>query len=267
MLTVNERIRAYRKNIGMSVPELARMIGVDKSTVFRYEQVGTKIKRTALVAVAGALDIPVEALERDDKDDELYEIIYKPAHQKKDMKRYRLGETVYMLNDGSGRVVTESEMSRMRRNSLLSEPNTPNEDALNRTGSPDFPIIQIPILGEIRAGLPLYAEQQIQGYTYCFFPIGEEYFALRVAGDSMDLAHIFDGSLIIVRRQSVVDNGELAVVGVDDDCATVKRFYRNGNIITLMPQSSNPIHVPQVYNTRQTRIQVYGRVIQIQITV
>lgn len=121
---------------------------------------------------------------------------------------------------------------------------------------------RIPILGRIAAGLPLYAEQNIEGYTLTDLNGGAEYFALRVNGDSMNAARIEDGDLIIVRRQEEVENGALAVVMVGDDDATVKRFYAANDTVTLMPQSTNPKHQPQIYNLKQTKVRVLGLVVK-----
>lgn len=125
---------------------------------------------------------------------------------------------------------------------------------------------RIPILGRISAGLPLYAEEHIEGYTYTELNGGAEYFALRVTGDSMTAARIHDGDTLIVRCQDVVENGEIAVVIVGDDEATVKRFYQNGTSVTLMPQSTNPVHQPQIYDTRETNIRVVGLVVKNEIS-
>lgn len=130
---------------------------------------------------------------------------------------------------------------------------------------PYRPTHRIPILGRISAGLPLYADEHIEGYTYTDLNGGAEYFALRVTGDSMNAARINDGDLLIVRRQDIVDNGDIAVVLVDDEDATVKRFYREGNTITLMPQSTNPVHQPQIYDSQKTRIRIQGRVVRNEI--
>lgn len=123
---------------------------------------------------------------------------------------------------------------------------------------------RIPILGRIAAGLPLYAEQNIEGYTLTDLNGGAEYFALRVNGDSMNAARIEDGDVIIVRRQDEVENGELAVVMVGDDDATVKRFYTTNDTVTLMPQSRNPEHQPQIYDLKKTKIRVLGRVVKVE---
>ena len=127
---------------------------------------------------------------------------------------------------------------------------------------PYNPTHRIPILGRISAGLPLYAEENIEGWTYTELNHGGEYFALRVSGDSMTAARINDGDLLIIRRQDIVENGEIAVVMVGDDEATVKCFYQDKNIVTLMPQSYNPAHKPQIYDLRETSIHILGKLLQ-----
>ena len=130
---------------------------------------------------------------------------------------------------------------------------------------PYAPTQRIPILGRISAGLPLYAEEQIEGYTYTDLNHGGEYFALRVKGDSMNAARINENDLLIVRKQDMVENGEIAVVMVGDDEATVKRFYQTDSTVTLMPQSTNAEHKPQVYSLKQTPVHIVGKVVQNQI--
>lgn len=133
-------------------------------------------------------------------------------------------------------------------------------------GVPYNPTKKIPILGTISAGLPLYAEEHIEGYTYTDLNGRNEYFALIVHGDSMNAVKIDDGDVLIVRRQNAIENGEIAVVLVGDENATVKRFYQDGSIVTLMPQSTNPKHKPQIYQTNKVKIQILGKVVRNQIT-
>lgn len=125
---------------------------------------------------------------------------------------------------------------------------------------------RIPILGYISAGLPLYAEQHIEGYTYTDLDGGAEYFALRVKGDSMNALGINDGYQIIVRRQDEVENGEVAVVLVGEEDATVKRFYTTDTTVTLMPQSTNPVHQPQIYDLSKTDIKILGKVVKVEFS-
>lgn len=127
---------------------------------------------------------------------------------------------------------------------------------------PYAPTHRIPILGRISAGLPLYAEENIEGYMYTELNHGGEYFGLRVEGDSMNAARINEGDVLVIRRQDIVEDGEIAVVLVGNDEATVKRFYRDDNIVTLMPQSYNPEHKPQVYDLRYTPVRILGKLVQ-----
>ena len=126
------------------------------------------------------------------------------------------------------------------------------------------PTHKIPILGRISAGLPLYADEHVEGYTYTDLNGGNEYFALRVKGDSMTAARICEGDIIIARKQDDVDDGEIAVVLVGDEDATVKRFHINGNTVTLSPQSYNTAHQIQVYKIKDTPIRILGKVIRVQ---
>ena len=130
------------------------------------------------------------------------------------------------------------------------------------------PTATLPILGTISAGLPLYAQQNIIGYYAIEVPHDEaEYFILKVKGDSMTSARIFDGDLLVIRRQSMVENGDIAIVLVGEDEATVKRFYQDGNKITLVPQSMNPEYKPMIYDAETDSICILGKVIQIIIGV
>lgn len=140
------------------------------------------------------------------------------------------------------------------------------EDQLPSDAISYAPTQRIPILGRISAGLPLYADEQIEGYTYTDLNHGGEYFALRVHGDSMDALGIKEGYLVIVRRQDYVDNGTICVVLVGDNEATMKRFYQDGDTVTLMPQSTNPKHMPQIYNLKYTPIHIIGKVVKVEFT-
>ena len=122
---------------------------------------------------------------------------------------------------------------------------------------------RIPILGRIAAGVPIYAEENIEGYTYTDLNGGLEYFGLRVRGDSMDAAGIKDGYVVIVRRQDIVDNGQIAVCLIDGEEATLKRFSQLGNTVTLMPQSTNPDHRPFIFDITKTHVDILGLVVEV----
>lgn len=122
---------------------------------------------------------------------------------------------------------------------------------------------QIPVLGSVRCGQPMYAEGNIDGYVPFIGNSGEAYFALRAVGDSMNAAGINEGDLVIVRQQDSVDPNTIAVVCVNGDEATLKRFRQEGNTVFLMPQSTNPEHQVQVYDIAKTPVHIIGRVMEI----
>lgn len=96
----------------------------------------------------------------------------------------------------------------------------------------------VPLVGVISAGSPIFAIENLEGY-YTLpeeFDTGGTKFALRVKGDSMINAGIFENDIIIVNQQNTANNGEI-VVALIDDSATVKRFYKKKNKIILHPEN------------------------------
>ncbi|BAB06075.1 transcriptional repressor LexA [Halalkalibacterium halodurans] len=98
----------------------------------------------------------------------------------------------------------------------------------------------IPVVGKVTAGLPITAVENVEEY----FPLPEQLtandntYALRIQGDSMIEAGIFDGDLVIVRQQQTADNGDIIVAMTEEDEATVKRFFREKDYIRLQPENS-----------------------------
>lgn len=96
---------------------------------------------------------------------------------------------------------------------------------------------RVPIVGNVAAGSPILAEECIEDYlTFDTGGRGEEYFALRVRGESMINAGILSGDLVVVRRQQVANNGEIVVALLEDE-ATVKRFSRKDGHTWLLPEN------------------------------
>lgn len=99
-------------------------------------------------------------------------------------------------------------------------------------------IVNVPIVGTVTAGQPILAVENIDGY----FPLlsedvpKAETFMLKVKGESMINAGIFDGDLILVEKQSTAKNGEI-VVALIDDSATVKTFYKEDGHFRLQPEN------------------------------
>lgn len=117
-------------------------------------------------------------------------------------------------------------------------------------------LVSVPIVGTITAGQPILAVENIEGY----FPVPAEYmpneetFMLKVKGQSMINAGIFDGDKILVQKQSTASNGEI-VVALIEDSVTVKTFYKEKGYYRLQPENDtmDPIIV--------TELNILGKVI------
>lgn len=109
------------------------------------------------------------------------------------------------------------------------------------------PMCRIPIVGEIRAGCPILAEENIEGYE-CADIHGDQrsFFYLRVKGDSMIGARIHDGDLVLIRQQPCAEDGQIVACLINGDEATLKRFYKHGHTVILKPENSaySPVLVP-----------------------
>lgn len=126
---------------------------------------------------------------------------------------------------------------------------------------PSSPLVRIPILGTVAAGIPLYAEQNILGYEDVPKSLVKsgEYFFLIAQGDSMIGSRILPGDKVLIRKQPLVENGEIALVLVNGDEATLKRVkYLDGTAI-LYPD--NPAYSPMVYPVSD--IKIIGYVAQV----
>ena len=101
---------------------------------------------------------------------------------------------------------------------------------------------KVPLLGTIAAGVPIYADENFDGYRECTEDIDAD-FCLKIQGDSMIGARINDGDIVFIKKQPDVDNGEIAAVLIDDE-ATLKRVYKKKD--TLILQAENPKYAPIV---------------------
>ncbi len=100
-------------------------------------------------------------------------------------------------------------------------------------------IVNVPLVGQVTAGTPILAVENIEDY----FPVPQEFigeynvFMLRIKGDSMINAGIFDRDCVLVGKTATADNGDIVVALIDGEDATVKRFYREDNYIRLQPEN------------------------------
>jgi repressor LexA len=121
---------------------------------------------------------------------------------------------------------------------------------------------EVPIIGQITAGLPMYAQQAWDGTVVIDGAVftGDNLFVLQVRGDSMREAGILDGDLAICQPRQYADNGEIVVALVHNEEATVKRFFLRPKHIELRPE--NPDYPVMRYGFDEVLVQ--GKVVGIQ---
>lgn len=139
---------------------------------------------------------------------------------------------------------------------------------LNPNRYDDIPVgqgIKIPVLGKVQAGIPVEAVQDILGYEEITPELAEtgEFFALCIRGESME-PRMLDGDIVIVRQQSDVESGDIAVVLVDGENATVKKIVKQKNGISLV--AFNPVFEPIYYSNEDIEslpVIVLGKVVEL----
>lgn len=120
----------------------------------------------------------------------------------------------------------------------------------------------VPIVGRIAAGLPMYAQADWDGSITVDAEVfrGQNLFALKVRGDSMKGAGILDGDLVICEPRQYAQNGEIVAALIHGEEATVKRFFRRADHIELRPE--NPSRPPMRYSFDEVLVQ--GKVVGLQ---
>lgn len=125
--------------------------------------------------------------------------------------------------------------------------------------------IKIPVLGRVQAGIPVEAVEDIIDYEEITQELAAqgEYFALQIRGDSME-PKISAGDVVIVRKQSDIESGQVGVIIVNGSDATIKRIVKHTEGITLI--ANNPIYPPKFYTNNEivsTPIEIIGKVVEL----
>lgn len=129
--------------------------------------------------------------------------------------------------------------------------------------------IKVPIIGEVHAGTPILAVENINGYEYVSrteILTSYEYFYLKVKGNSMINARIHDGDLVFVRKQDDVESGDIAVVITNNENVSIKRVIKKDNIIVL--QAENSEYLPMIFTEKdRDNVKILGKVIHVKFKI
>jgi repressor LexA len=168
-----------------------------------------------------------------------------------------IGEAVGLTSSSS----VHAQLANLEKRGLLRrDPTKPRAMELQGRGGTRPAGVRIPLLGRVAAGTPVLAEENVEDWLTV--PDGyagqDDHFALRVSGESMTGAGIFDGDVVIVKRQDRADEGDVVAAllpGPAEDEATIKRFHREDGRIRLVPD--NPVMEP----IDMTSGQILGKVV------
>ena len=199
------KLKELRKSKGMTLDELALLVGTSKQTIHRYE--------------TGAIsNVPPEKVES---------------------LAVALGTTPSELMGWDDEPV-------MQYKNLM-----------------PMGIKQLPVLGDIACGMPIYAEERHESYVSVSERLNAD-FCLVAHGDSMTGARIHDGDIVFIRSQSAVENGEIAAVVINDE-ATLKRVYYYPNDAKLILSPENPRFAPIVFvGSELDSVKIIGKAVAFQ---
>jgi repressor LexA len=292
---IGDKVKELRKLLDMTQKDLAEKLGLkSQTTIAAIENNKNKPSNELLSRMSDLFKVSTDFLLEKVEQDGGYLRLLLSAKLNKKMKEEKMtveelakklnipSQHLMVIKNGQGdmdaldsyRAVAEySGLSMAELNFLMSSsykplkidlPQESEEYSLNSTEAPSLraDIINIPILGVVRAGSPILANENIEGYmplSTSMISGSKDYFALKVKGDSMNL-EFNEGSIIIVEKTNIIENGQIGIVLVNDYEATVKKIVKNKNMITLIPMSSNSVYTPTMYDMANDEIKIVGKV-------
>ena len=179
---------------------------------------------------------------KDSRQIEVLQYIYEEVQEKGYPPTVReIGNAVKLSSTST----VHGHLSRLEKNGFIQrDPTKPRAIELTQAGLDKLGILsdKMPLLGTVTAGAPILAVEEATDY----FAVPPDLqsnagslFMLKIRGESMIDAGIFDGDSVIVRKQNTAENGDIVIAMTDDDEATCKRFYKENNYYRLQPENSS----------------------------
>jgi repressor LexA len=226
MTTIGERLTALREKQSLTQAQVAEIIGVDRTSYAKYE---TNVN--------------------------------KPTRKLKELSD--------LFNVSSDYIMCLTDLPDKLNQSLTPHKGALRE-AMDKLDESQIVTIhhsyRVPILGRVAAGNPIYADEEVIGYTYIdeeYKGDGFEYFALIIKGQSMEPT-IMDGDTVIVRKQDYIESGQIAIVLIDGEDATAKEVKETPEGVVLIGHNA-AVYQPHFYSRQEIQelpVQIIGRVVQ-----
>ena len=259
-MTLYERIRHRREQLGISQGQLAEELGyTNRSTIAKIESGKNDITHSKIVAFAHALSTTPQYLmgwtddpyDYDNDPNGLLASIPSDIHKELNKLHPDDPEAVWhaweaIINDHDAGDTSTPTPPEYRYDNI-------------------FPITtkRVPFLGSIACGEPVFANEEHELYVEVGTNVHAD-FCLQAAGDSMIGARIHDGDIVFIRKQDMVDNGEIAAVIIEDE-ATLKRvnYYPDKNLLIL--HAENPSYKDLIYTDAELdQIVILGKAVAFQ---
>jgi len=250
MHDINRRIKELRISRELSINRLASIIGVSPGNISDWESERKKSTPTAkaLIALAQFFQVSLDWL--------MTGVESRPAAKSKpetnpssellrtisEHAETLPADDLQLLSLLAKRLVKPSPVisgEASYQDKDIARPGTDPKNLIRETSLSTDYFIKLPLVGRVTAGQPVTAVENIEEY----FSVpknsvsSQPHFILRIVGESMTKAGIQNNDLVIVRQQSVVDNGEIVVALIGDEEATVKTFYKEIDYIRLQPEN------------------------------
>ena len=186
---------------------------------------------------------------------------------KNNMKQSDLAEILKVSESTVGKWILMKSIPRMGIIQKLSDYfNIPKSYFLEESTTYHAEGVRIPVLGRVAAGIPIEAIEDVEDWEEIPESMAKngEYFALKIKGKSME-PRIMEGDIVIVKRQSDVDSGDVAVVLVNGNDATVKQITKSETGLTLIGWNL-AAYTPRTYNKKECRdlpVSILGKVVEI----
>lgn len=224
MAKFNERLKLLRREAGLSQQDFAKQLGTSKSSINMYERGEREPGLETLEAIADYFNVDMDYL------------LGKSEHRSKSAWLEGIDKSVDL----------DILRSQVKFENL-------------------FPIERkrYPLLGEIACGKPITANEEMDLYVEAGANIQAD-FCLKAKGDSMIGARIYDGDIVFIRKQPMVDDGEIAAVIIDDE-ATLKRVYYDQEAGILQLFAENPQYKTMRFSSEELdHIRIIGKAVAFQ---
>lgn len=224
MAKFNERLKLLRREAGLSQQDFAKQLGTSKSSINMYERGEREPGLETLEAIADYFNVDMDYL------------LGKSEHRSKSAWLEGIDKSVDL----------DSLRSQIKFENL-------------------FPIERkrYPLLGEIACGKPITANEEVDLYVEAGANIQAD-FCLKAKGDSMIGARIYDGDIVFIRKQPMVEDGEIAAVIIDDE-ATLKRVYYDQEAGVLQLFAENPQYKTMRFSGEELdHIRIIGKAVAFQ---